>query len=284
MTVKQGRTPAARRTQPLAHLLSRLPLALLTAAALGASAPAGAALFGDDEARTAIIELRGRFEIQNRENAARLGELASRIDALNQRLDRLEQVSRGQLELQNQLEQLKQEIARLRGQLEVQANELAQTQRRQREIYADLDGRIKPFEPISVQIDGKTATVEVDERKAYESALAAFRGGDFAGAAAGFSALRTRWPGSAYGANAQYWIGSAQFALKDYKAALATHQQFVARHADHPRAADALLSVALCQIETGDKRAARRSLEVLVEKYPDSPAAPQARERMATLK
>ncbi|MBP8309162.1 MAG: tol-pal system protein YbgF [Burkholderiaceae bacterium] len=284
MTVKQGRTPAARRTQPLAHLLSRLPLALLTAAALGASAPAGAALFGDDEARTAIIELRGRFEIQNRENAARLGELASRIDALNQRLDRLEQVSRGQLELQNQLEQFKQEIARLRGQLEVQANELAQTQRRQREIYADLDGRIKPFEPITVQVDGKTATVEVDERKVYESALAAFRGGDFSGAAAGFSTLRSRWPGSAYGANALYWIGSAQFALKDYKAALATHQQFVARHADHPRAPDALLSVALCQIETGDKRGARRSLEVLVEKYPDSPAAPQARERMATLR
>lgn len=284
MTMKPGRVPATgpaslrSRPRPGLHAL------LLAVAALGASAPAGAALFGDDEARTAIIDLRGRFDIQNRESAARLGELATRIDALGQRLDRLEQVSRGQLELQNQLEQLKQEIARLRGQLEVQANELAQTQRRQREIYSDLDGRIKPFEPVSVQIDGKTATVEVDERKAYESALAAFRGGDFAAAAAGFGALRARWPGSSYGANAQYWIGSAQFALKDYKAALATHQLFIARHADHPRAADALLSVALCQIETGDKRGARRSLEVLVEKYPDSPAAPQARERMATLK
>ena len=41
---------------------------------------------------------------------------------------------------------------RERGQLEVQANELAQTQRRQRETYAELDGRIKPFEPVSVQV------------------------------------------------------------------------------------------------------------------------------------
>ncbi|HPU51591.1 MAG TPA: tol-pal system protein YbgF [Burkholderiaceae bacterium] len=284
MKLTPGRTGAAKAIMSRAQALPRLPLLLIAAAALGATSPARAALFGDDEARTAIIELRGRFEIQNRESAARLAELNQRIDALGQRLDRLEQVSRGQLELQNQLEQLRQEIARLRGQLEIQTNELAQLQRRQREIYADLDGRIKPFEPVSVQIDGRTATVEVDERKAYETALAAFRGGDFAGSAAAFGALRSRWPSSAYGANALYWIGSAQFALKDYRAALATHQQFIARHADHPRAADAMLSVALSQIETGDKRGARRTLEVLIEKYPDSPAAPQARERLTTLK
>lgn len=259
--------------------------AILLAAATSLTALDGhAALFGDDEARTAIIDLRGRLELQNRESAARIGELGSRIDALVQRLDRLEQVSRGQLELQNQIELLKQEMARLRGQIEVQTNELAQTQRRQREIYSDLDGRIKPFEPVSVQIDGKTLNVEVDERKAYDGALAAFRAGDFAAAASGFAALRARWPGSAYGANALYWSGSAQFALKDYRAALASHQAFLARYGDHARAADALLSVALCQIETGDKRAARRSLEQLVEKFPDSPTAEQARERMATLK
>lgn len=284
MTMTSGRVPTTGHTSSRSRPLPRLQALLLAVAALGASAPAGAALFGDDEARTAIIDLRGRFEIQNRESAARLGELATRIDALGQRLDRLEQVSRGQLELQNQLEQLKQEIARLRGQLEVQANELAQTQRRQREIYADLDGRIKPFEPISVQIDGKTATVEVDERKAYESALAAFRGGDFAAAAAGFGALRARWPGSSYGANAQYWIGSAQFALKDYKAAIATHQSLLARFPDYHRAADALLNIGYAQAESGDKKGARRTLETVGEKYPGTQAAQFARERLASLR
>lgn len=266
--------------------LLRLPAWLVVACVtIGAlPAPSRAALFGDDEARTAIIDLRGRLELQSRDTTTRLRALGEQIDALNQRLERFEQVARGQLALQNQIELLHTEIARLRGQLEVQANELAQTQRRQREQYADLDTRLKPMEPVSVVVDGATVLVEADERKAYESALTAFRASDFATAAAGFATLRTRWPGSAYLANSLYWSGSAQFALKDFKAALALHQQFLANHGTHPRAADALLSVAYSQIETGDKRGARRSLETLVDKYPDSPVAQQARTRLSTLK
>ena len=257
--------------------------AVLCTLLLGATAPAHA-LFGDDEARKAIIDLRGRLEIQNRDTGARLRELGASIEALGQRLDRLEQVSRGQIELQNQIELLKQEIARLRGQLETQTNELAQTQRRQRDLAAEVDARIKPFEPVSVQIDGKPVTVEADERRSYEAALTAFQAGDFAAAANGLGALRARWPTSGYAANALYWSGAAQFAQKDYPGALASHQQFLARHPAHPRAADALLSVAYCQIESGDKKAARRSLQQLLERYPDSAAAPQARDRLATLK
>lgn len=267
-------------------ILLRLPV-LLAAVAVTLTAqpaPSLAALFGDDEARTAIIDLRGRLELQSRDTTTRLRELGEQIDALNQRVERFEQVARGQLALQNQIEMLRTEIARLRGQLEVQANELAQAQRRQRELYADLDTRLKPMEPVSVVIDGATVTVEADERKLYENALTAFRASDFASAVAGFAALRMLWPGSAYLANTLYWSGSAQFALKDFKAALALHQQFLANHGTHPRAADAQLSVAYSQIETGDKRGARRSLETLIEKYPDSPVAQQARARLPTLK
>ena len=271
--------------------------AVLSALLLGATAPAHA-LFGDDEARKAIIDLRGRLEIQNRDTGARLRELSTSVGALNtsvgalstsiealgQRLDRLEQLARGQIELQNQIELLKQEIARLRGQVETQTNELAQTQRRQRDLAAEVDGRIKPFEPVSVQIDGKSVTVEADERRSYDAALTAFQAGDFAAAANGLAALRARWPTSGYAANALYWSGAAQFAQKDYPGALASHQLVLARHPAHPRAADALLSVAYCHIEGGDKKAARRSLQQLLERYPDSAAAPQARDRLATLK
>lgn len=263
---------------------SRMAAHLGAAALCLAAATPAQALFGDDEARKAIIDLRGKLELQNRETSGRLTEIVSRVESLGQRLDRLEQVSRGQLELQNQIEQLRQELARLRGQIEVQTNELAQTQRKQRDLFTEVDGRLKQVEPVTVQIDGRNATVDIEERKLYDTALAAFRGGDFASAVNGFNSLRSRWPSSAYGANALYWLGSAQFALKDYRASMASHQQFAARHAEHPRAPDALMGVALCQIEGGDRRAARRTLETLVEKYPDSATAGQARERLATLK
>ncbi|HWS75066.1 MAG TPA: tol-pal system protein YbgF [Quisquiliibacterium sp.] len=252
-----------------ASLLAALAVA---GAGLFSTAPAHA-LFEDAEARRAIIDLRGRLETQSREMA----QLAAK-------LDRLEQSSRGQLELQTQIEALRQEVARLRGQLEVQANELAQAQRAQRDLFSQVDSRLKRVEPEQVQIDGRTAAVDPEERKLYEASLAQFRAGEFAKSAAGLQQLRSRWPESAYTANALFWQGSAQFALKDYKASIASHQSLLARFPDYPRAADAMLNVGYAQAESGDRKAARATLEGVVGKYPGSQAAQLAKDRLATLR
>lgn len=236
--------------------------------------PACAALLSDDEARRAIIDLRGRLEVQARDNNRRVDELVTR----------LEQSIKGQLELQNQIELLRQEVAALRGQVEVQTNELAQTQRRQRELFADIDGRVKRFEPVQTQIDGRTVNVDPEERRVFEAALGHFRAGEFADAIAAFQQLRSRWPASAYLPGALYWLGSAQYAAKDFKAAISTHEMLLARFADHPRAADALLNIGFSQAESGDRKGARKTLESVGAKFPGSQAAQLARERLATLR
>ena len=254
-------------------------LALAGAAAL-ASAPAHA-LFSDDEARRAIIELRGRVELQNRETDRRFEELAASLKEL---ASRLEQLSKGQLELQNQIETLRQELSRLRGQIEVQNNEIAQLQRRERESFAQLDTRLKQFEPMQVQLDGKTVNVDREEQRSYDAALALLRAGDFAPSIIAFQQFRSRYPSSPYTPSVLFWTGSAQFALKDYKTAIATLQQFLARSPENARAPDALLTIGFAQIETGDRRAGRRTLETVVEKYPESTSAQLAKDRIATLR
>ena len=70
------------------------------------------------------------------------------------RLDRMESAQRNQLELVNQIESLRQESARLRGQVETLTNEVATLQKRNRDLYADLDARLKKMEPQSVTVDG----------------------------------------------------------------------------------------------------------------------------------
>src|SRR5690606_34594686 len=122
--------------------------ALLAALLVAASMPAHA-LFQDDGARKAIIELRTRVD-----------QLANDFEA---RLSRLEQVSHGQLQLQNQIDAMRQEIASLRGQIEVQANNIAKTQKQQRDLASSVDSRFKRFEPIEVTIDGQTTTVDPAE-------------------------------------------------------------------------------------------------------------------------
>jgi TolA-binding protein len=53
---------------------------------------------------------------------------------------------------------------------------------------------------------------------------------------------------------------------------------------DHPRAPEAVLSIANCQIELKDTAGARRSLDELVKAYPQSEAAVAAKERLTRLR
>ncbi|HRL35640.1 MAG TPA: tetratricopeptide repeat protein, partial [Ottowia beijingensis] len=53
---------------------------------------------------------------------------------------------------------------------------------------------------------------------------------------------------------------------------------------NHQRAPEAMLSIANCQIELKDTRAARSTLESLVKTYPQSEAAQAGKERLARLK
>jgi tol-pal system protein YbgF len=268
-------TPPPRRAR--AGTLSRATRAMAAAVLLAAAVPAARAqLFSDDEARRAILDVRSRVE-QFQRDANR------RLDELNARVERLEQTTRGQLELQNQIQALRQEIASLRGQVEVQTNELAKTQRAQRDLGSELDSRIKRFEPVAVSLDGKQVNVDQTERRAYEAALATFRGGDFRTAQTQFQQFQTAYPQSPYGPNVQYWIGSSQYAQKDNKGAISTLQGFVHRNPDHPRAADALLTVGNAQAESGDRKAATDTFRTIVEKYDGSGAAQTARERLVTL-
>ncbi len=263
--------PAPGRA-PVARLLGTAAAAALVLA--GAAVPAHAQLFSDDEARRAILDVRSRVEQLQRDTQKRIEEMSAR-------LDRLEQTTRGQLELQNQIQAMRQEIATLRGQLEVQTNELAKTQRSQRDLVADVDGRLKRFEPVAVSIDGRQVNVDPAERRAYEGALAVFRAGDFRGAQSAFQQFAAAYPQSPYSPSVQYWIGSSQYAQKDNKGAIATLQAFAQKYPDHPRAADALLTVGNAQLDAGDRKAAADTFKLVTEKYDGSGAAQTARERLA---
>ena len=243
-----------------------LAAALATAIVL----PAQAQLFADDDARKAILELRQRLATMEASLQKKDAEMAARLDT----------AQRAQLELVNQNDVLKQELARLRGQVETLANELATLQKRNRDLYTDLDARLKKMEPASVTVDGRTATVDRAEQAAYDAALAQFRAGDFKAAISSFQQFNARFPASAYVPVSQYFIGSAYFALKDYRSSIAAHRVVVDRYKESPRAAEALLAIADSQLQLADKKAANATLTRVIKEYPDSEAAVLARERL----
>lgn len=239
--------------------------------------PAHAGLFEDDEARKAILELRAK--VQASEDAAK-----TRADQLAAQIEQLQSLRRSLLELNGQIEGLRSEIAKLRGANEQLARDLSDTQRKVSDQTTTLDARLKPLEPQKVSLDGREFQVDPEERRQYEAAIGLVRRGDFAEAVSALMAFQKRFTASGYTESTRFWLGNAQYGKRDYRDAITTFKALISGNPDHPRAAEALLALANCQIELKDSKAARRSLEDLVKAYPGTEAAQAGKERLAALK
>lgn len=250
--------------------------ATLTAvfAAMLAWAGPSYALFEDDEARRAILELRQRVDALT-QSSQRAGERSG---------DEVSQLRRSLLDLQSQIEALRTEQAMLRGQNEQLLRDMGELQRRQKDVVQGMDERLRQFEPAKVTVDGREFQADPAEKRDYEAALAVFRGGRFADAVPAFASFLRQYPQSGYAPSARFWLGNAQYATRDYKEAINNFKALLAAAPDHARAPEAALSIANCQIELKDTRAARKTLEDLIRTYPQSEAATAAKERLARLK
>lgn len=277
------------------------------AAALALLSPvfAHAGLFDDEEARKAILDLRSRIDRveqqgqQNQQQNVQLRQaqdvqIVARKSETTELAEQVNVLKRGLLDLNTQLELLRGELAKMRGQDEqaTQSNrdvarDLAELQRKQKDLLAALaaqDDRIRRMEPQKVSLDGREALVDANEKKAYDDAIGILRKGEFAKAAEALQSFRARYPGSAYAGHVQYWLGNAQYGKGEVKEATQTFRALVSGAPDHPRAAEALLALANCQVELKDPKAARKTLDELVKAYPQSEAAQAGRERLAQLK
>lgn len=241
--------------------------AALAAALLCASLGAHAALFEDDEARRAILDLRQRVETVRQQSEQK-------------QADESAQLRRSMLDLQNQIEQMRGDIQRLTGQNEQLQRAVSDLQQKQ----TTVDDQLKQNAPSQVTVDGRTFTADPKEKADFEAALGIFRAGQFAQAQTAFADFVKRYPQSGYNASALFWLGNAQYATRNYNEAIANFRSMLSLAPDHAKAPEAVLSIANCQIELKDTKAARRTLEDLTKAYPQSEAAQAGRERLSRLK
>ena len=239
-----------------------------------ATVTASAALFEDDEARKAILELRQRVEamrVQAEQGASRA-------------VDENSSLRRSALELQNQIEMLRSDVAKLRGQNEQLSRDLAELQRQQKDTAQSVEERLRRFEPVKVSLDGRDFNAEPAEKREYEAALTVFRKSEFLAAQTLFVEFLKRYSQSGYASSALFWLGNAQYATRNYPEAMVNFRALIARDSEHLRAPEAVLSIANCQVELKDTRGARKTLEDLIKAYPQSEAAVAAKERLSRLK
>jgi len=239
---------------------------------------AHAALFGDDEARQAILELRTKvdaLQVKSAEDLRKANEENAQLNA---------QLRRSILELASQIEISRGELARIRGQDEQFARDLTDVQLRQKDLMQSIEDRLKKFEPSKVRVDGLEFVADPAEVRDFDAALATLRKGDFAQAQSLFTDFNRRYPSSGYNPSALFWLGNAQYAQRNYKDAVSNFRALMSASPTHLRAPEALLSIANCQIELKETKGARTTLGELLKTYPQSEAATVGKERLAKLK
>lgn len=264
-----------------------------------------AALFDDEEARRQISVERGRVD----DLSARLSGQSQQLDAIAGRIGKLEEAAgrnNAVLDLFREIENLKSELAKMRGQLEVLANGIETAQKRQQNFYVDLDTRLRRLEGPAVSGAGAASPAGGDgagsgvkagtgaeaaptaggaaETRAYEAAQNLRRIGNYQGAIVAFQSFIKHYPKSMLAPSAQYWIGDSYFNIRDFRSAIASQRLLLASYPGSGKEPDALLNIASSQTELGDRAAARKTMDDIVAKYPASDAAEKARRRLANLR
>ncbi|MET0441065.1 MAG: tol-pal system protein YbgF [Casimicrobiaceae bacterium] len=252
----------------------RIALTLALAAFAQAS---HAALFDDEEARKRIADTNARLaQVQK--------QLDDRIAALEGQLR-----SQGLVDLFNSVEQIKSEIARLRGQVEVLTHELEQAQKRQRDLYVDLDSRVRKLESA-----GSAAAPPADPNTAAGGTiLPSAPGGGAPGApvtpppaaappvASGTGAMPPGVPPPARPADPAaeqraYDAALDQFKRGDYPGSIASFSNFVRAYPQSALAPSAQYWVGNAYYARKDYRASIAAQRTLISVYPSSNKVPDA--------
>ena len=110
--------------------------------AVAGTQQAHAGLFDDEEARRQINDLSIK---------------------VNERVDTL---SKAQIELLNQIQSLREDNAKLRGAQEQLARDVSDLQRLLKDVSKGLDDRLRTLEPQKVTVDGKEFSADADELRA----------------------------------------------------------------------------------------------------------------------
>ena len=199
--------------------------------------------FADDEARRAILELRQQVRQMHEQN------------------------QQARFLLADQIETMQHELADMRGQLERMRFEL------------DINKRASQD-----QSGGNSIQVgNPQEQAAFDNAMGLFRSGKYKEAAQGLTGFLSDYPNSQLASEAKFYLGSSQYATKDFKGSIAQLQRLAQEAPNDPRAPDALLIVAAGKIELNDMAGAKSSLQQIVRDYPQSSAADTAKNRLELL-
>lgn len=243
--------------------------------------------------------------------------LAAAADTQEERIARLERLaeSQGMAEIILRLDELQQELQRLRGKLEVQTHELQQLKESQRNANQDFDQRLRGLSnaagstPAEAPLDASLAPTDApptvgppataattpplanaaaadpaQEPVAYQQAFTLLKEARYEKAITAFQGYLSQYPAGPNADSAQYWLGDAYYVTRQLKEALQAFQALADKSPVSAKRPDALLKTGFVHYELAQWDAARKSLQSVMQTYPNSSVAKLADNRLQRMK
>ena len=243
----------------------------------------------------------------------------SGVLTIEQRLERLERILRNQslADIVLQLQQLQQEVQQLRGEVELQNHTIDALNKRQRDLYLDIDSRLsglRPMptppasqsEPVSAAVEPEDAPVDAagapesaeteppaaemntvvtppdpkQEAVAYQTAFNLLKQGRYKESIESFRDFLSQFRGGVYEDNAQYWLGEASYVNRDFDTALVEFNKVVENYPASSKVPGALLKSGYIHYEKGEWGQARDLFNRLTREFSGSTEARLAVKRL----
>ena len=199
------------------------------------------ALFGDDEARRAIVELRAQMQTQQET----------------------------QMRLYERIESLTKEVKNLRGQLDGLKNSYG----KQQNMVGDLNTKIQEMDP-KVQANQAAQDKKIQQRQELDNALKLLNQSAYAKAISAFNTFIQKNRGSELYPEAMY------YGKGDFKKAIDTESALVKNFPRHAKVPEAMLIIGMAQMDTKKTEDAKQTFQQLIKRFPKSEAAKMAKSQM----
>ncbi|HEY1315044.1 MAG TPA: tol-pal system protein YbgF [Steroidobacteraceae bacterium] len=222
-----------------------------------------------------------------------------KLNDLDTRLTRIERVVSNQslLDLANQNESLRNDLRAMHNDVDQLTNSLEASRKQQRDLYADLDRRMKLLESRGGAAgNGDTAAAAgaggsgaagdtaagagSDDKTAYQAAFTLLKEGQYDRAIPAFQKFLIVYPDSQLADNAQYWLGEAYYVNKSFPEAQAAFQRVIDKYPQSRKRPDALLKIGYCHYELKEWEAAKETLGKVSAQFPETPAGHLAQQRL----
>jgi tol-pal system protein YbgF len=252
---------------------------------------------------------------------AKLSAAQGQLKTLSEQMNRMGRQAENpaMMEMIQQVDQISEDINLLRGEIEVQGNDIDDIKKRQRELYQDIDRRLRDIESRAVsqapaaqmttpqvaapaqpaiQSSGTTAETpslagsaaaatsapvsapQAGEKEAYQAAFDTLKEGRYKEAKVEFAAFLVKYPNSGFAGNAQYWLGEAHYVTRNFEQGIVEFDKVLNSFPGSNKVPDAMLKLGYTYYELKQYPQAKTILQELRTRFPDETAARLATKRL----